>query len=363
MPETKVFIIGAGLSHNAGLPLQRDFTQLFLKADKYKKGKSLHLMPGLREFVEKTFGFKVGNKVDLYPQLEDLFTSIDLSANSGHHLGKGYPPHELRRMRRMFLSRIIRMLNSAYLDGRDKPSAERLMLMDFLSKIRIDEHRFVSLNWDTVLEGCFEELGLPFAPFYGHEIYPAEIRENILQKIKVSESRIFLTKMHGSLNWLYCDCCRRAYSVPTKQVAHIASQALSTAEATKLYGDDAKARLHCPACEVDLSFRLATFSFQKALHIPMFESSWLEAEKALRRSDRWVFVGYSLPSADFEFKYLLKRVAAAKSSPPAIQVVTVGNSDGTMSAAELSYRRFFGECDLEFFKGGLTDDAINKIIA
>src|SRR5512133_1574205 len=70
-------------------------------------------------------------------------------------------------------------------------------------------------------------------------------------------------------------------------------------------------RICCYCNQVELSTRIATFSYQKALDFPMFQRSWLLAERKLRNSGRWVFIGYSLPAADFEFKHLLKRVELA----------------------------------------------------
>ena len=123
-------------------------------------------------------------------------------------------------------------------------------------------------------------------------------------------------------------------------------------------------RLTCPICGVDLGVRLATFSYQKALRAPMFESSWLQAEKALRRAHKWVFIGYSLPAADFEFKYLLKRVELARKTAPEILVVTKTNrNDPDDSPAVRSYKRFFGEDRSTIFYKGLTKNAIDAILA
>ncbi len=361
---TTAYILGAGFSANAGLPLQSDFTELFLKANQFKRGKSRHLMPHLGTFVRDTFGFKGGQDLLLYPELEDVFTTLDLSANTGHNLGRKYSPRDLRSLRRMLLSRIIRMLNSAYLDGKKKPSEGRVQLLHFLKYVTGSKHQFVSLNWDTVLEGCFEELGQNSSPYYSGEIRPVIIEEGKVKPIERTESRIRVAKMHGSINWLYCDCCRRTFSVPVNQVSHLASQVLKSDESKKLYGESMSARLGCPSCDVDLGVRLATFSYQKALRTLTFESSWLQAERTLREARRWVFIGYSLPGADFEFKYLLKRVALSLRRSPEIVVVTKVNKKKPIESdrAVISYKRFFGESKLRFFYDSLTTDAIDDIL-
>ena len=62
----------------------------------------------------------------------------------------------------------------------------------------------------------------------------------------------------------------------------------------------------------------------------------------LSASDRWVFIGYSLPDADYEFKHLLKiaelKLEHIKQSKLRVDVVLL-NSDDTIS----KYKKFFGK--------------------
>jgi NAD-dependent SIR2 family protein deacetylase len=373
MPNDKtVFIVGAGFSKNAGLPLQSEFIGLFLRAVEHKKGWSRFLMDPLAEFVQQTFGFRLGQDDScLYPDLEDVFTMLDLSANTGHTLGIKYPPKELRKVRRMLLSRIIRMLNKAYLDGKRNPSPERALLLDFLRGIDVKKHQFVSLNWDLVIEGCLEELRAPFPPYYSREIGPVRLDQHgQLLRSNPDPDGLTIAKMHGSINWLYCDCCRRAYWVRAADVARLAIQVLKSNEVEELYPRRVFPRLLCPSCEMDLGVRLATFSYQKSLKVPIFESAWLEAEKTLRRATKWVFIGYSLPAADFEFKYLLKRVALSRRIHPQIVVVTKepdrtcsqGPAGPQRAGSVLTYQRFFGSRDIDIHPNGLTRETVREIL-
>jgi hypothetical protein len=67
----------------------------------------------------------------------------------------------------------------------------------------------------------------------------------------------------------------------------------------------------------------------------------------------------SLPAADYEFKYLLKRIELARPKPPDIIVVT-GRDGATITRK--NYRRFFGNrLNKCVFNDGLTDDAIDHI--
>ena len=97
----------------------------------------------------------------------------------------------------------------------------------------------------------------------------------------------------------------------------------------------------CARCkDVTLGTRLATFTYLKALDFPMFQKSWFAAERLLRKAKRWVFIGYSLPTADYEFKYLLKRVQLSRRRKPEVILITKGSdTEKTFS----TYQRFFGQ--------------------
>lgn len=106
-----LFIVGAGFSRHAGLPLANEFTEKLLDVKGLKlDGPSSVIVPFLRNFVESAFGQDPGSDPKDWPDLEDIFTCIDLSANTGHHLGPKYSPSYLRTVRRGRIVRIIRML-------------------------------------------------------------------------------------------------------------------------------------------------------------------------------------------------------------------------------------------------------------
>jgi hypothetical protein len=202
-----LFVLGAGFSNNAGLPLQRDFTDALLEAQNFSKpGPSRSITRYLGAFVADVFGH--ARAVAKWPELEDLFTCVDLAANTGHHLGS-YAPADLRTVRRALISRIIRMLRQNY-----QPSAQERGKWDPLSKLlRSIDYRtsaFVVLNWDTVLEDRLSELEPDFAVKHGNGIQIVEADGSPRTgKLSARERRVVTAiKMHGSVNWLYCDGCR-----------------------------------------------------------------------------------------------------------------------------------------------------------
>lgn len=85
---SNVLIVGAGFSKNAGLPLVSDFTKELLNLRRLRlDGPNGVLVRFIRQFVDTTYGEGVARTPDQWPDLEDVFTLVDLAANSGHHLG------------------------------------------------------------------------------------------------------------------------------------------------------------------------------------------------------------------------------------------------------------------------------------
>jgi hypothetical protein len=363
------YILGAGFSSYAGLPLQSEFTDALLAARENERGPSRALVQHLEQFVHRTFGHADGANATRWPTLEDMFTCIDLTANTGHHLGPEYSPRQLRTTRRVLLVRIMRMLHQKYSYAVETEISALSMMKRFLSSADFRKSSFVSLNWDVSLEAVAEDCYPGLAIAYGRGIHPATLDSNegvLRRKTESSRTRLSVTKMHGSVNWLYCDCCRNVFWFPPAEVPRIADQILSKEEWALIRGSESsKARWKCPECrKVELGTRIATFSYRKALEFPMFQISWLRAEEALRRSRRWVLIGYSMPSADFEFKQLLKRIQLAKGNKLEIIVVTGGSAEAAEKTRE-NYVRFFGAMIRErktFFRDGLALEVLNRIL-
>jgi hypothetical protein len=343
----RVFIVGGGFSYHAGLPLTSKFTEALVSAQDPATGLSGVLVRHLGKFIEATFGHTLETP-ESWPTLEDLFTCIDLAANSGHHLGNSFSAAELRTVRRCLIARIIRMLENRHEKAGRKKNEKWRRLKQLLINVDYESSAFVSMNWDEVIEQRFllihhNDAGLD----YGCNAIHARLSQDKRRVIPVDECKgpsLKIVKIHGSVNWLYCDNCQQVFWFFPGHGRKIAERLLSATEWRKIITPERKSRVKqwaCPFCpRVRLSTRLATFSYRKALDFPMFQKSWFTAEDLLRHADTWAFIGYSLPAADYEFKYLLKRIQLSRKTPPRIILVTGGmDADATYK----NYQRFFGE--------------------
>jgi NAD-dependent SIR2 family protein deacetylase len=368
-----VFIVGAGFSFYAGLPLTTEFTEalldLKLKGDK----RSEELVQFLRKFVGRTFNHDESAAAKYWPSLEDLFTCIDISANSGHHLGSKYAPQALRTARRALIVRTIRMLRERYSKARMDKDARWAELEDVFETVDVDNSAFISMNWDTVIEeGLARTRGITSID-YGCDPIAVKFVASAVKPRIVSGRKVRVGKLHGSINWLYCDNCRAVFWFEPKQCLKIAGQLFSPGDWSIVAGGartGGRTSVYraCPECgAAGLGTRLVTFSYRKALDFPMFQKGWLFAEKLLHDADNWIFIGYSLPPADYEFKYLLKRVELSRREPPRIVVISGGADEAVVDATYHNYQSFFGrqikrkKARRSFFGYGLSGEAVTLL--
>src|SRR5579863_3741776 len=72
--RTHVYIVGAGFSKYAGLPLQAGFTEALLEGRNDELYPMRPLIDHLGTFVNRVFNHNKSAKADFWPNLEDVFT-------------------------------------------------------------------------------------------------------------------------------------------------------------------------------------------------------------------------------------------------------------------------------------------------
>src|SRR6266571_6310214 len=101
------FILGAGFSKEAKLPTTKEFAgALFDPA--FDGELDEVITQALREFLTVCFCWR---ERDPIPSFEDMFTMIDISAGTGHSLGRSFTPKRLRAIRRMLIYRLFAILD------------------------------------------------------------------------------------------------------------------------------------------------------------------------------------------------------------------------------------------------------------
>jgi len=334
-------VLGAGFSKNSGLPLEAEILALMINEkprNEFEKATALVL----KKFMKNVYGYSENG---VFPGLDDMLTCIDISTNSGHHLGIDYSPMHLRAIRRIIMFRIFSMMERLF-----KPSDEVKELIR-----HFPDAGFIVLNWDSVLEkyiiSMFPDADIDYCngsvQWNGNGKKPSNIYYKVL-------------KPHGSCNWLYCDNCRNLFSdshgkiSPEKKAGFLKSdlQLFDEFRAADI-NEEALQAEKCTACGNTLSSHIATFSYRKTFRANSFPDIWKEAESMLSTSDRWIFIGYSLPDADYEFKHLLKisELKFRHKRKENLQInVVVLDDKGTVE----KYRGFFGN-GISIYGGGLKE--------
>ena len=258
------------------------------------------------------------------------------------------------------------MLSQAYGRRQKSPDAAWKDLERLFEHFNVENTAVLSMNWDTVFERGIARTQKIRRVDYGCHATAVAFKGSSLVRRRQSGETLYMLKPHGSVNWLYCDACRETFWVRPSDTEQIAQTLFRRQDWTAvLRGSKVKTPAirapECPHCEaVTLGTRFATFSYRKALDFPMHSASWRTAEQYLKGSADWVFIGYSMPAADFEFKHLLKRVQLTERERPDITVITGGDDADTTIAR---FTKFFGDVPGKrfFFKNGLDSDALGHL--
>jgi len=348
MTKNKVaFILGAGFSKCADLPVQNEFSTL-LTSHEFDNPIDLVVTAAIKDFLKDVFGWKENREI---PSLEDIFTFIDLSAGSGHHLGIKYKPNRLRALRRMLIYRTFQII-----DHRFRYSSDIERLLRYYKK---DDCSFVVMNWDIVLEKHLQTIDRRRKINY---ITPSHDWNN--HESGNSEDGIKIYKMHGSSNWVYCENCKTLFYLLDeklslhKKVGLVKSDfRLFDEKFTDKHFDTSIGirpnEKQCRICNNSVASHIATFSYRKSFRTAAYPAIWFEAENILANAAKWIFIGYSLPEADFELKHLIKSAELRlkhKKMKREIDVVIYKDLN-----AKSKFEKFFGEQNVSIFENGLSD--------
>src|SRR5215471_17156279 len=108
--EKLALIVGAGFSVAAKIPSTNHLARRFLATPRGAGPVDDAITEALTKFWDKVFGSNDTRQ----PTLEEHFTVLDLAANSGHQLGRSYPPRKLRAIRRLSIHRTFQVLDRRY---------------------------------------------------------------------------------------------------------------------------------------------------------------------------------------------------------------------------------------------------------
>ena len=313
-----VYFLGAGFSADAGGPIQNQIIQFILDDKFIEKFQSnpevIKARKNFIKFIEKTLSIdkKLWNNI----ALEDIFTPIDRALSTGKSF-KNFGTNELIKLREEFHL----LMGSAIKFGVDNEN-NKDYINEFAKYINtiaqkrlengLDEISVITTNWDILLDNSLEDLTRRYSIINEDKLavvdyccYISSLEKNDeyikpgLLALGKGGYNIKYLKLHGSMNWLHCPNCQRMY--------------VKFGEKTILQN-----KQHCRHCMVNYKFsenessielrgNLLLPTFIKDLSNIQIQLIWQNAGIELSEASKVVFIGYSLPQADFEIRQLLSR--------------------------------------------------------
>lgn len=395
MPEDKknktVYVLGAGFSAGAEFPMQSDLYDIiknpFLFSEFENTGAAKYI-PNLKEHHTriKEFCRNAFCETELPQSLEDVFTLLDQTISSNSHFAK-YSVDDLQKIRDSWIRLIIWFFHfraSKYSQRNDslyRRFCSAMLKERINAGVRGDPISILSLNWDCLLEDSFyavlqSSLGVGKADI-DYCVYTTPIDGSPhTPSTKQKACGIFnikLLKLHGSTTWLRCPNSNHIYT----GLGHdspsydIYVKELDSPFLARMYPNDPE--LEKPP---KLEPYIITPTYTKVFNQPHIQTTWHNAYVELREASRVVFIGYSLPQADYHFRTLLLRsirkdttielVLHKNDRPPGIE--EMGDNQQHFHSGEspvIRYAKLFGKArvnDGARFDGvgAFIDDLINK---
>lgn len=364
IPNRKtVYILGAGFSIPAGGPPQKDLMPRVAKLMQDERWSVF------RRFLEDAFGVSTTNAGEF--SLEDIYTPIDRCVSDGVAL-RGFGTVELQKLRNKFDHLISAAVDESF---QSSSTARKDYVKRFATHLcelarqrsrkncqntsripkKLDPVAVISLNWDILLDQQLYERLLvqdggidgEYAPIgvVDYCCYVSSLNENDsrirsgLWALGSGGYNIKLLKIHGSLNWLQCENCQRLFVAFDKK--------------TYRHSGNVNCR-HCLSCEVESQLRrsLVMPTFLKDLTNFQVKLVWQNAGVELMEATKIVFIGYSLPDADFEFRQLMSRMIR-KTAEIEVVLFDNGNIGSTYKEECDRFRKFFPGKTIRFESRGV----------
>jgi len=376
-----VYILGAGFSVSAGLPSQLELTKeifspQFGDSRKYS-AEQFQLFDTQLKFIKllrDDFGITEDSQYLL--SLEDIYTPLDRCIVENSNF-RSYHPEELLNLRQALDSILILAIKSK--SGLSNKADYIKKFANHLIKLSLprannfrnnDPVSVITTNWDILLDLALREQLTEGGDkgIIDYNCYVSSLRKDPtikpgLQALTEGQFIVKLLKIHGSINWLHCPKCQRIFIDFYRRVIDYGVFRKATCKYCSWEYD------HDPDRSPRLRPLLLMPTFAKDLSNFQTKLIWRNSGVEIAEAERIVFIGYSFPSADFEFRQILFRnvkckalvdiVLYDKENPNKI-ITSKDKKELNPESAEYRYLSFFGGKETTIYFEG-AESYINRL--
>lgn len=348
-----VYVLGAGFSVEAGAPTQAAILREAF--DLYKENPHSFESTKFDEFTSFLRGqLNVADGGFSSIDLEDIFTPLDRCLAESSQF-RGISLDKIMKVRESVfyvVGRTIQLLLNK--TNKSKDYIDRFAdHLTALSSVRAgvaykrnDPVSVISTNWDILLDNSIYKSLQAHKRYDGVVDYCCYISskdENDttvtpgLEKLGQGGFNVKLLKLHGSLNWLQCPRCARLYAkFFEKEAMRNFESSTSCRHCDRNFPEETGKHL--------LSQNLIMPTYLKNLSNPQYRIIWQNAGIEISEADRIVFIGYSLPQADFEMRQLLSRMTRKDAKIHVVDYLPEVNRESLRG----HWLKFFGSREISF---------------
>jgi NAD-dependent SIR2 family protein deacetylase len=225
--------------------------------------------------------------------LEDIFTWFDKTLLTKEH-GDRFTYQEMDKIKNSVL-RLFVYYFCLCINNHDYRNDDYLKTIKFISMHK-PNISVITTNWDTILENYLDRANIKFDLCLNNPYFSTDGK----REKRRNKNDIKLIKVHGSVNWSKCLSC--------------GSINIAYKKALDQFLFDDKAKEICTTCRKEAEFNniqlqpeIITPTMMKSISNQLYNNLWREASYELAEADKIIFIGYSLPIADFELRFLLKK--------------------------------------------------------
>ncbi len=342
-----VFILGAGASAHAGVPLMGEFLNRAseLQPPRFEASDVADLQTVLstRHALSTVYA---KSHLDL-DNFEDVFAAIDMGATLARLPSLG--PKEIDSARDAIERLVVRTVEATcdfQLDLGYKPTATRdggpgthgssaarlRPTLDYSAFARwiasLGSAAVITFNYDLALDHALTRDGI--AIDYGLPAR-APASSDGAGVPSLAERTVPLLKIHGSIHWLRCPQCQAINVLTPEELYERALVELATGEPrTAQVMPSRLSDRRCPECKAINKLRSVVVPPTWAKMAPdgPLQSVWRRAAAELSDANYLVFMGYSLPPTDLFFRYLFA-LGSAGESP--VKRIWIANPDARVA--------------------------------